>query len=226
MKINLKIISIVLFALLGALPFATAISYDVSEAVGDKYGKYAGGHVLWVGGKQWVFDSNGGWFTKTGTTARLFGTLEKKTNPAHKLFLDVNFSGHTNTPPTPDSPKKELKDEAYIDHVPPGPVDPKSWYYYTGIDGTLKRADNTVKAKISERGPAFQVGYGANGKNINLGGSGWLTVKWYKNKGGYKTLNGDFNFDLNKKPVPESGATVAMLGAALGILALAARRRK
>ena len=113
-------------------------------------------------------------------TARLKGLLIHDTNPLDQWEIDVTFSGRIDSGdpmnPPPGSPHFELLPTAYIWNG--GPIDPALWHYYTDFSGTLKgmAALQGADVLITRRGPAFQVGDGANGKNINDGGSAWT---WY-----------------------------------------------
>ena len=124
-------------------------------------------------GSDFVFDPEASWTEFDDGTARLLGTAVDR-NDANKTFdVDIIFSGRTTTA-GPDSPKLELLPNAYIDDG--GPIDPSTWHYYTSLSGTLTGGGDYDGAVITvERfGPAFQMGYGANNKNTNNGGSGWL----------------------------------------------------
>jgi hypothetical protein len=125
-------------------------------------------------------------------------------NPNARFAVDVDFSslvlpGNAGYPPA-GSPKKELLASAYIENG--GPIDPSFWRYYENFQGTLTGEgdfDGGV-LDVSRVGPAFQVGIGANGKNVNLGASGWMNfaVTAQPNLGGPWTggSDGDFNIDL------------------------------
>lgn len=65
----------------------------------------------------------------------------------------------------------------------------------------------------------FQIGFGANGKNTNFGGSGWFT---YTVNGGTTSYRGDFNVDLATAPLP---ASMLLLLGGLGGVSLMRRRK-
>jgi hypothetical protein len=86
----------------------------------------------------------------------------------------VNFTGRQTAPPS-GSPRLELDPSAYVQKG--GPLDPSTWYYYTGFTGTLTGFgfwDNAViNIKRMPGDSAVQVGVGANGKNTHFGLTGW-----------------------------------------------------
>jgi hypothetical protein len=140
------------------------------------YGASQGGQAFYfLGvGSDFVFMPNPGGFVLNGDgTARLTGSLQSASDPTRGFTVDVQFSGLTNVAPA-GSPKKELQPSAYKENG--GPVDTSTWSYFTSFTGILTGAGGYTGAvmNISPRGPAFQIGVGANGKNINFGGSGWF----------------------------------------------------
>ncbi|HEX3557099.1 MAG TPA: SdrD B-like domain-containing protein [Thermoanaerobaculia bacterium] len=166
------------------------------------YGPSSGGQAFWFPGivTDLVFTPNPGSFVmSTNGTATLTGTLKSISDPNKVFTVTVNFSGYTTTTPA-GSPKKELQSKAYVENG--GPIDPSKWTYYTSFTGTLTGAGTYAGATITitNTGPAFQVGVGANGKNLNFGGSGWYlwTVTHQPTSGGSIQTNGqgDINIDL------------------------------
>jgi hypothetical protein len=172
-----------------------------------RYYSGGAGHALYAPGigKDFVFSSGGQFVELADGTARLTGVVERASAPTQRFMVDVVFSGRLDpgmpgyAPPM--SPKKELASTAY---VPNGPVDPSHWHYYEGIDGTLTGLDafDGALVQVKRRGPAFQVGVGANGKNTRFGGSGWLDLlvltQPSQGKGWKTALVGDFNLDLGR----------------------------
>ena len=216
--------------------------YPVNNAASDPV--YHGGghfHALWMPGldpslgtssdaKDFIFQTPGA-FTTTGSTALLTGTVVSKLDANRGWNLNINFSGLTSIAPA-GSPKKELKSIAYSENG--GPVNTGTWQYYTDFSGTLTGTGLYDGALISltRFGPSFQMGEGANGKNILLGGSGWFswTVTQQPTQG--PTLNSRFNhgdFNLNfgtpqTTATPEP-STIILLGSGLaGVFAW--KRRK
>jgi len=148
---------------------------------------------------------NGGQFTeRPDGTARLTGIAAEESDPERAFHVDVRLSGRIAPgdaahPPT-ESPKLELNSGSYIGAG--GPVDPAEWVYYTDFHGSLVglRALSGARLEVVRRGPAFQVGFGANGKNANFGGAGWLdtVVVQQPSNGAFLggTTGGDINIDL------------------------------
>ncbi len=99
-------------------------------------------------------------------TARLTGVARKRTDADESFEVDVMLSGRTTTPP-PGSPKNNFG------------ADISDWVYYPNWSGTLTGLDDYEGASLSvtRRGPAFQIGTGANDKPDDVdvyGGSGWF----------------------------------------------------
>ena len=131
-------------------------------------------------------------------TARFTGRWVNIERNDVKFDFDILLSGRTSTPPN------EPKYHSCLD------VNPENFYYYTRLLGTARGRDAVAGAEleISNFGPAFQIGNGANVTNsvANFGGSGWLTVRRISqpttgfdlrirtnNRGG----NGDININLS-----------------------------
>jgi hypothetical protein len=167
------------------------------------YGPTTGGQAFWFPGivTDLVFTPDPGTFIVNGDgTARLTGTLRSVSDPTKVFTVDVSFSGLTGTAPS-GSPKKELQSSAYVDNG--GPINPASWLYFTTYTGTLTGSGSYAGAviTISRTGPAFQMGVGADGKNLNFGGSGWFlwTVTHQPTSGSslQTTGQGDIDVDLD-----------------------------
>ncbi len=164
----------------------------------------SGGHAVYLPGIGTDFIASSGPLKLTkyeDGTALLSGNVYSKANPNLGFAINVNLSGLIEPPaPAPSgSPKLELPASAYL---PTGPVDTNKWSYYTALSGTLTGLGQYTGGSIAiaRMGPSFQLGYGANGKNTNDGGSGWFTVTVTKNPttGGAfcPTSHGDFNLDI------------------------------
>jgi hypothetical protein len=127
---------------------------------------------------KFLFTGNGGEFTEfPDGTARLKGELVQAVDITKKWDIDVLFTnkvdvGDPQNPPA-GSPKLELMPTAYIWNG--GPIDPATWHYYQDFTGTMTGKDSYAGASllVTRRGPAFQVGDGASGKNVTYGGSAW-----------------------------------------------------
>ena len=126
-----------------------------------------------------VFDDGAAFSEDDDGTARLSGRIRNVTDPGVCFNLTVALGGRVDPSdasyPPDGSPKKELASSAYIENG--GPVDPSTWRFYTTTTGALVGCDKAHGAEvlITRKGPAFQLGYGANGKNVEYGGSGWLS---------------------------------------------------
>lgn len=174
----------------------------VSEAEASPYSNYSGGHALWMPGisKQLVHGNTPGtWTQYSDGTARYTGTVHDLSN-VNKIFeVDLQLSGYTTVAP-PGSPKKELSSNAY---APVGPINPSTWFYYTTSDAILTGRGLWEGAviQVTRRGPAFQVGKGANNKNLKYGGSGWFDWKVIQQPSSGPALqvsgDGDFNLDYD-----------------------------
>lgn len=153
-------------------------NFCVIRAVSDPFYNPGGSdHAVWLPGisTNLIFWPEPGIFTTNANgTARLTGKAVSLTNINAGFLVDVSFSGYTDTPP-PGSPKLDLDPDAYIGNG--GPIDPFTWVYYTSFSGTLTGCGlyEGGVLEITRFGPAFQVGRGANGKNLNFGASGWFT---------------------------------------------------
>ncbi len=106
-------------------------------------------------------------------TATLEGSVIQDGNVGQ---VSVTFSDRTSVAPD-GSPK-------YMLCISSGGED---WYYYPTFTGTFTYPNGTTTT-ITRKGPAFQIGYGANLQDSEYGGSGWF----YTSDGG----EGDFNFQL------------------------------
>lgn len=133
-------------------------------------------------------------------TANLFGTLRGQQDPTIELVVDATFSGRTDMAPE-GSPKLELPRKYYVNKG--GPVDPKDWVYYTSTEAFVISVGTGLSGfqitDIERDGPAYQVGFGASGKNKNFGASGWLKYSEFELPDGFpepSNKRGDFNFDI------------------------------
>ncbi len=133
-------------------------------------------------------------------TATLKGIVRSTTNPSAQFDICIDFSGlvEPGSPVPAGSPKQELNPTCYG----PGMVDTTTWRYYTTWGGTATGLGSLDGAalQLDGVGPAFQVGEGANNKNVNFGASGWLTVTTTSQPTSGPMLptavTGDINVDL------------------------------
>jgi hypothetical protein len=165
-----------------------------------------GGHALHMPGvgTDFVFQPGGQFTELANGTAVLTGLVARASDATQRFLVTANFAGRLDPAdplyPPAGSPKIELAASAYVQNG--GPVDTDTWHYYTAMTGTLLGQGAYLGAQVTfaPMGPAFQVGLGANGKNLNYGGSGWLSFVTQTNAFNGPTLppsfGGDFNIDL------------------------------
>lgn len=155
---------------------ASAAVYSASTAYIDSYGYAGDGHSLTMNGITLGFESDG-YFTVDGSTASLTGTVSD--GSGNGFIVDLSF----NLFPSGSEPdaKLELLDSAYSWNG--GPVDPSTWSFWDLIEGGVSTIlgfgdyagwDFDVISKPISELYSFQSGYGANGKNVDFGLSGWL----------------------------------------------------
>ena len=191
----------------------------VDEAINDPSVQGAGAnHAFWLPGigTDYQFTPTPGSFVQNSNgTATMNGTLKSLSNPLNAWTVSIGFTGRTTVTPA-GNPKKELKSTAYSENG--GPVNTATWTYYTGYTGTLTGLNNNAGAviTITRTGPAFQVGFGANGKNLNFGASGWYlwTVVTQPSSGSHypTTGQGDINVDIVNCPPPTPAPGTATIG--------------
>lgn len=225
-----------------AVPAAQAapIVYKATAADADAFAKFSGGHALWLpqvandagGSNRYVFENNGT-LTVDGSSVWLQGTIHAIGTPAFRFQVDIHWNALAAMPPA--TPKKELKDNAY---VPVGPVDPATWTFYnmdeanstlTGLDAFAGSILDIFQYPLSDIHP-LQIGFGANNKNILFGASAWIiyTVRQQPTNTAFSFNNAASHQDININLVPEPG-TLGTLAAGLGFMAfmgyLGRRRR-
>jgi len=126
------------------------------------------------------------WEECGGGTASLNGTVY---GDGQSYSINANFSGFSATPPS-GSPK----------HNECGPTNSNGWFYYTSFSGTITNLSSGQSFQFSRRGPAFQVGNGANTTAQGYGGSGWFNVT----SSSYWDI-GDFNVMLGQSCSSSNG---------------------
>jgi|CXWL01.1.fsa_nt_gi hypothetical protein len=171
------------------------------HAVSDpQWAVFFGNQALWLPGiaTDLQFDGRGRLYEFANGTARLAGTVRSLADPKIAFEVDLTLTGKT----TAEAPHKELKPEAYAENG--GPIDTDTWYYYSSWEGSLFGRDDMIGADVWLQGDmAFQIGFGANGKNLHYGASAWLSydVKSQPKNGKIDTKgNGDVNVDLEDCP--------------------------
>ena len=179
------------------------------EAPADQFGGSGGHAMVWFNVGDFLFQ-DAMWQEFSDGTARLTGKLTDRDDATRSFGVDVVATGRTMTAPA-GSPKKELSAGAYSENG--GPVDVSSWKYYTGLTGTLMGMGDFAGASVSidRRGPAFQVGNGASGKNVQFGGSGWidLTTTAQPTTGASLPSSGTGDFNLDFKDCVEMDCMIA-----------------
>ncbi len=137
-----------------------------------------------LGVRLWFSNVDLIWKENEDGTATLKGTVFEYNTTNTYFTVDATYSGRTTVPPV-DSPKESFCQ----------PENPSGWVYYTELTGTVTQIEGTLSYTISRRGPAFQIGNGANvyesGDAVN-GGSGWFNIE------GSPTSFGDFNINLGE----------------------------
>lgn len=190
----------------------------VFPAVSSPLALYSGNHAftLYPLGSDFVFDPTGTLQEFGDGTAVVNGVIHRLSHPNEMFAVELHFCDRVNpidaSYPPAGSPKKELVASAYLDQG--GTIDPSTWHYYLTTNGTFTGlgAFQGAILNVSRVGPAFQVGFGANGKNANYGGSGWidLTVVAQPAQGKQfpSEFQGDGNFDLDTDCPTEPAAAV------------------
>ncbi len=125
------------------------------------------------------------WTQMDDGTASLVGDVRDCHNN-EDYHLDVSFSGYTKTPSN-NSP------HAHGCHQ----ENASEWYYYPNFSGTFNSLSTSFTTNLTSDGPAFQVGYDANGverKKGRFGASGWFVTD------DATFVSGDMNFNLDLIP--------------------------
>jgi len=134
-------------------------------------------YVLWLDGVHYTGNNDLVWEECGDGTARLTGSA---TYSGTTYDIDIIYSGYADTPPQ-GSPKNNNC----------GSTDATGWFYYSTMTGTLTSGSTVYN--LSRRGPAFQVGNGANITTTGYGGSGWFDAV-----DGGTNLIGDINIMLSE----------------------------
>ncbi|MEZ5977894.1 MAG: LamG-like jellyroll fold domain-containing protein [Planctomycetota bacterium] len=202
-----------------SLADTTGGEFVVSEAVctGDTVcvtSSRVGDHAFWLPDfpqdVEWMFEGGPGEFTEyPDGTATLFGRIVNEADA--DLCFDVFgvFSGRLDAGdsgfPPAGSPKfGDVGPENLVENG--GVVDPDTWHYYLETNIVLVGCRDLDGALVhaTRKGPAFQVGVGANFHDTDLGASGWLytTVLQQSTNGPWLTKHGegDINFDIVECP--------------------------
>ncbi len=143
--------------------------------------------------------SNGSMVEYDDGTARLTGTATNNVHPTQSWNFDVTLAGRTFNSPA-GSPKDHNCQPTITD----------DWYYYTSVSGSFYGGGDFEGAEISisRRGPAFQMGTGANVNEINskFDGCGWHFLDFVSQPNNGSAINGtdgDFNISVSGVPMTE-----------------------
>ncbi|WP_298538762.1 hypothetical protein [uncultured Aquimarina sp.] len=142
-------------------------------------------YVMWLTdghNPRWFSNVNLQWEEFVDGTAKLSGTVYDHTLEQKTYEVDALFTGKTVSTPA-DSPK---------DHVC-NDEDSTGWTYYTGLTGTVKSTDGSWSVNLSRRGPAFQMGNGANQTETDAGKFG--ACGWFDTTD-QEYCRGDFNINF------------------------------
>ena len=176
----------------------------------------------------WQFDTNGGLFVHSGTTATLTGRIQNNVQSNAYFDVDVSFSFLERGGRAPkcefgstacNSPSYKFKSDHY-DYFDMGAAT------LTG-EGDLAGLILSLAIRPANGSFPLQVGYGANNKDIDaFGGSSWFFWSVVQNTNGVaigSDTRGDINIALSPVPIP---ASLPLLLAAIAGLGFAARRRR
>ena len=128
--------------------------------------------------------------TFTGETGSITGELVSIANPTYgwriQLFLnDRSNPGDPGYPPvgSPYFGFGPLKNCPFYLASNGGPIDPGSWFYWQGAQGTLSGRGGYfgALATLARFGSPFQVGLGANTANLQFGVGAWFDVRFVAN---------------------------------------------
>jgi len=167
-------------------------------------------HSLWLPDIQrnLHFDETGSFVENGDGTATMTGRVVNQHNSNQGFDVNVDFSGYIAPwEPTPSGSPKSLKSSFRIENG--GSVDHNTWRYYNGVSGTLTGFGDWEGGVIRfiRRGPAFQVGLGANAKNTAYGGATWISYEIVSQPTNGNTQfrgnRGDININLTPCAPPE-----------------------
>lgn len=206
-------------------------SWQVVEAASSGYNN-SGGHAFWlpemISGGVFVFDSEASLNEYNDGTAHLFGSIVAANDADKQWDFDIWFEA---TDEGWGGPKKELAGGAYVENG--GSIDTSTWTYYdfsasrqstlTADSGTYAGQTLVLSDFTGGKYP-MQMGYGANGKNLEMGFS-----TWFKYEGDQtSTRHADINVSLVAKTTPDSQQVPepALGLVSLGLIGVLNRGRK
>ncbi|MEB3345432.1 hypothetical protein U6A24_08185 [Aquimarina gracilis] len=124
------------------------------------------------------------WDELADGTATLKGKVVDNDDPQIVLEVDVTYSGRTVTAPS-GSPKEHFCNTENAD----------GWIYYTDVTGSVNEIGGPLSFTITRKGPAFQLGNGANVTEDEAGRYG--ASGWFDTSTNCEYNRGDFNFNLD-----------------------------
>ncbi|EGG15045.1 hypothetical protein DFA_09868 [Cavenderia fasciculata] len=174
-----------------------AIYQAVDTQADPSLGGVLGGHSFWTSlavpalndQTQWSFNNDARLFVMSSGDLLLTGTFSG--GGCWKWQANIEFAPWIGAQPYA---KQELAPYAY---VPEGPIDPATWRFYflrpeeSYWKGIGCNRNSMIQMTGLEYNMPAMVGYGANGKNGNLGLSVWMT---------YKAVNGMSVHPSNESP--------------------------
>ena len=141
-------------------------------------------YVVWLSNSQtnaYFKGSNYSWSSCNGQVVFTAYGLTSPQAVGETIDIQVTYSGYTTTPPS-GSPKANDC----------GNYSAFGWEYYTQTSGAIISSKYGT-LPLSRRGPAFQVGQGANTQSLSFGASGWFNVS----DGTKYWTEGDVNVNLS-----------------------------
>ncbi|WP_299434412.1 T9SS type A sorting domain-containing protein [uncultured Aquimarina sp.] len=150
-------------------------------------------YVLWLKGGRYFSNVDLEWNELEDGTATLKGTVFDYTTTQSNYEVDVVFTGKTTNTPANSPKEHECNNE-----------DESGWEYYAEFTGTITSADGSWSTSLTRRGPAFQMGNGANVTETEQGKFG--ACGWFDTNDGEYTV-GDFNFNLGDCITSETNNT-------------------
>jgi len=189
------------------------------------YGEYEGKHAVYLkglGASYKPVNPDGlKWQLFDDGTAILQGEVEHIDDDEKVFYVYFALSGKSFTSGhytgSKDGPKIDEMYQAFEPIANGGAgLTTDDWRYYSEITGYLigKEKFEGIEVEITGNGPYFQVGYGANLKNLNYGAATWFNYEVVKDPGeifpSKKTGKGDINVDLPDCAPPEEKPNVKL----------------
>ncbi|MFD2562830.1 T9SS type A sorting domain-containing protein [Aquimarina rubra] len=150
-------------------------------------------YVLWLKGGRFFSNVDLEWNELPDGTATLKGTVFDYTNTQSNYEVDAVFTGKTSNTPANSPKEHDCNNE-----------DESGWEYYTEFTGTITSEDGSWSTSLTRRGPAFQIGNGANVTETEQGKFG--ACGWFDTDDSEYNV-GDFNFNLGDCITSETNNT-------------------